>query len=78
MACHLHPPAWNFLCEPAHGGLHVNGGQRRKLIMLAYNPRGKERTEEEFKELAKGAGFGGIGKACTAYSMWVLEFYKKI
>ncbi|KAL6006611.1 Caffeic acid 3-O-methyltransferase [Asimina triloba] len=48
------------------------------LLMLAYNPGGKERTEEEFEKLAKGAGFAGIRKACTADNMSVLEFYKKM
>ncbi|KAL5988550.1 Caffeic acid 3-O-methyltransferase [Asimina triloba] len=48
------------------------------LLMLAYNPGGKERTEEEFEKLAKEAGFAGIRKACTAYNMSVLEFYKKM
>ncbi|KAL5980974.1 hypothetical protein ACLOJK_028894 [Asimina triloba] len=48
------------------------------LLMLAYDPGGKERTEEEFEKLAKEAGFAGIRKACTAYNMSVLEFYKKM
>ncbi|KAL6006606.1 Caffeic acid 3-O-methyltransferase [Asimina triloba] len=48
------------------------------LLMLAYCPGGKERTEEEYQKLAKGAGFAGIKKACTAYDMGVLEFYKQI
>ncbi|KAH9291074.1 hypothetical protein KI387_044645, partial [Taxus chinensis] len=29
------------------------------LCMLAYHPGGKERTEEEFKYLAKASGFEG-------------------
>ncbi|KAL6006610.1 hypothetical protein ACLOJK_032103 [Asimina triloba] len=48
------------------------------LLMLAYCPGGKERTEQEYQKLAKGSGFAAIKKACTAYDMWVLEFYQKI
>ncbi|KAJ7551282.1 hypothetical protein O6H91_06G009400 [Diphasiastrum complanatum] len=46
------------------------------LLMLAYNQGGKERTEEEFKDLALAAGFAGIKVICTIDSMSVLEFYK--
>ncbi|GLJ55152.1 hypothetical protein SUGI_1183740 [Cryptomeria japonica] len=35
------------------------------LFMLAFNPGGKERTEEEFKDLAKATGFaGGVKPIC--------------
>lgn len=46
-------------------------------IMLAHNPGGKERTEQEFEGLAKGAGFEGFRVACSAYDTKVIEFYKK-
>uniref|UniRef100_P0DXJ9 O-methyltransferase 1 n=1 Tax=Lophophora williamsii TaxID=130138 RepID=OMT1_LOPWI len=46
-------------------------------IMLAHNPGGKERTEQEFESLAKGAGFEGFRVACSAYGTKVMEFLKK-
>ncbi|PHT53547.1 hypothetical protein CQW23_08009 [Capsicum baccatum] len=46
------------------------------IVMLAYNPGGKERTEKEFEALAKGAGFRGFHKACCAYHTWVMELTK--
>ncbi|GLJ42455.1 hypothetical protein SUGI_0879880 [Cryptomeria japonica] len=47
------------------------------LLMLAYNPMGKERTEEEFKDLAKVAGFeGGIKLICCVSGLWIIEFHK--
>ncbi|PHT87615.1 Caffeic acid 3-O-methyltransferase [Capsicum annuum] len=46
------------------------------IVMLAYNPGGKERTEKEFEALAKGAGFRGFRKACCAYHTWVMELTK--
>ncbi|XP_059667327.1 caffeic acid 3-O-methyltransferase-like [Cornus florida] len=48
------------------------------VIMLAYNLGGKERTEKEFEELAKGAGFEGFRVMCSAYNTYVIEFLKKI
>ncbi|XP_058105066.1 caffeic acid 3-O-methyltransferase-like [Magnolia sinica] len=46
------------------------------MLMLAFNPGGKERNEKEFEALAKGAGFSGIRVLCSAYNIWVMEFYK--
>ncbi|KAJ9564754.1 hypothetical protein OSB04_000720 [Centaurea solstitialis] len=37
---------------------------------------GKERTEDEFLALAKGAGFAGIKKECQVCNIWVMELYK--
>ena len=52
-------------------GFHVD------LLMLAYNPGGKERTEQEFQDLAKAAGFaGGVKAVCCVNAMWVMEFHK--
>nr|XP_043615220.1 caffeic acid 3-O-methyltransferase-like [Erigeron canadensis]XP_043615221.1 caffeic acid 3-O-methyltransferase-like [Erigeron canadensis] len=45
-------------------------------IMMTQNPGGKERTEDEFLALAKGAGFAGIRKECFVCNFWVMEFYK--
>ena len=47
------------------------------LMMLAYTPGGKERTEQEFQNLAKAAGFaGGVKPVCCVNGMWVMEFHK--
>nr|QSL78015.1 caffeic acid 3-O-methyltransferase cytoplasmic [Nigella sativa] len=47
------------------------------LIMMSQNTGGKERLEEEFENLAKGAGFARMTKACSFYNHWVIELYKK-
>ncbi|KAL6972196.1 nicotinamide N-methyltransferase [Sarracenia purpurea var. burkii] len=48
------------------------------VIMLALTPGGKERTEKEFEDLAKGAGFEGFRVMCCAFNTYVMEFLKKI
>ncbi|KAI3807808.1 hypothetical protein L1987_23742 [Smallanthus sonchifolius] len=45
-------------------------------VMMANFHGGKERTEDEFLALAKGAGFMGLRKKCFACNFWVMEFYK--
>ncbi|KAI9157337.1 hypothetical protein LWI28_020873 [Acer negundo] len=45
-------------------------------IMLAHNPGGKERTEDDFKALAKGAGFKGFKVVCCAFNTYIMEFLK--
>ncbi|KAJ8443725.1 hypothetical protein Cgig2_029630 [Carnegiea gigantea] len=47
------------------------------IHMLAYCGGGKERTEQEFEALAKGAGFESFRVTCSAYDLKVLEFLKK-
>ncbi|GAU13714.1 hypothetical protein TSUD_348180 [Trifolium subterraneum] len=46
------------------------------LLMMTQNPGGKERTEQEFIELAKGSGFSGIKPICCVSGLWVIEFFK--
>ncbi|KAI5650811.1 hypothetical protein M9H77_36816 [Catharanthus roseus] len=46
------------------------------VIMLAYNPGGKEGTENEFEALAKAADFRGFTKVCCPYNTWIMEFLK--
>lgn len=47
------------------------------VIMLAHNPGGKERTENEFEALAKKAGFKDFRKICCAYKYtWIMELLK--
>ncbi|KAJ8443723.1 hypothetical protein Cgig2_029628 [Carnegiea gigantea] len=47
------------------------------IHMPAYCGGGKERTEQEFEALAKGAGFESFRVAYSAYDLKVLEFLKK-
>ena len=46
------------------------------MHMLAYCAGGKERTEQEFEALAKGAGFHSFRVVCSAYDLKVMEFLK--
>ncbi|KAJ1390797.1 Winged helix-like DNA-binding domain superfamily [Sesbania bispinosa] len=46
------------------------------LLMMTQNPGGKERTQQEFMELAKGSGFSGIRFVCCVSGLWVMEFFK--
>jgi hypothetical protein len=53
------------------GVIHID------VIMLAHNPGGKERTEKEFRALAKGAGFQGFKVFNNAFNTYLMEFHKK-
>lgn len=46
------------------------------VIMMAYNPGGKERTFKEFQALAQQAGFTEIHKVCQAFPLWIMELHK--
>jgi len=46
------------------------------VVMMTTNPGGKERSEEEFMALARGAGFSGIRYTCFVCNSWVMEFFK--
>ncbi|KAL6972182.1 Caffeic acid 3-O-methyltransferase 1 [Sarracenia purpurea var. burkii] len=48
------------------------------IIMFANTPGGKERTEKEFEDLAKGAGFEGFRVVFCVFNTHVMEFLKKI
>ena len=58
--------------------LATKGVVNLDVIMLAYNPGGKERTEKEFEALAKGSGFKGFRVICSAFNTYAIEFLKKI
>ncbi|XP_057546674.1 caffeic acid 3-O-methyltransferase-like [Amaranthus tricolor] len=45
-------------------------------IMMNNYTGGKERTEQEFKSLAKAAGFSGFRVACSVYNAKIMEFLK--
>ncbi|XP_061359228.1 cathecol O-methyltransferase 1-like [Gastrolobium bilobum] len=49
---------------------------RSDLLMMTQNPGGKERTLQEFMELAKGSGFSGITSVCCVSGYSVMEFFK--
>ena len=46
------------------------------VVMIPLYQGGKERSEQEFKELATGAGFSGIRYQSFANAFWVMEFFK--
>lgn len=46
------------------------------LVMLAYVPGARERTEKEFQALAKQAGFKEFRKVCSVYILGIMEFLK--
>nr|BEV30394.1 O-methyltransferase [Corydalis solida] len=45
-------------------------------MMLSVFGHGTERTEQEFKALAKAAGFPSFRAVCCAYNSWVMELCK--
>ncbi|MCH79658.1 anthranilate N-methyltransferase-like [Trifolium medium] len=51
-------------------------GYATDLLMMTLHVGGKERTEQEFIELAKGSGFTGIKPICCVSGLWVIEFFK--
>ncbi|KAL2527551.1 Flavone 3'-O-methyltransferase 1 [Abeliophyllum distichum] len=65
-----------ILPEAPDTGLATKNVVHIDVIMLAHNPGGKERTENDFKALAKGAGFKDFRKVCCAYNSWILELLK--
>ena len=46
-------------------------------IMLAYITGGREMTKQDFKTLAKAAGFQGFKVMCSAFNTYIMEFLKK-
>lgn len=46
------------------------------MMMLAYNPGGKERTEKEFRSLAEGAGFSRFKTTYVSANTSVIEVSK--
>lgn len=57
--------------------LAAQGAFRLDVVMLNRLVGGKERTEQEFADLAKEAGFSGECKATYIFTnVWALEFSK--
>ncbi|KAK7268943.1 hypothetical protein RIF29_21653 [Crotalaria pallida] len=46
------------------------------VLMMSKNQGGKERNEQEFMELALGAGFSGIRYDCCVHTFKIMEFFK--
>ncbi|MED6196520.1 hypothetical protein PIB30_048247 [Stylosanthes scabra] len=46
------------------------------VVMMTQMSRGKERTKQDFMDLAKGSGFTSIKFVCCLSCIWVMEFYK--
>ncbi|KAL5577618.1 hypothetical protein UlMin_019317 [Ulmus minor] len=46
------------------------------VLMMTQNPGGKERSQQEFMNLASAAGFSGVRFECLVYNYWIMEFYK--
>ncbi|XP_028547740.1 caffeic acid 3-O-methyltransferase-like [Dendrobium catenatum] len=54
----------------------TKGGFQIDLAMFVVTPRGKERMENEFKSLAKEAGFSNFKSIYIFAGSWVMEFIK--
>ncbi|XP_050206964.1 cathecol O-methyltransferase 1-like [Mercurialis annua] len=46
------------------------------VFMMAQNPGGKERTQQEFVAMATTAGFTGVTFQCRVCNFWVMELVK--
>ncbi|GMN72768.1 hypothetical protein TIFTF001_055662 [Ficus carica] len=46
------------------------------VFMMTQNPGGKERSQQQFLNLATAAGFSGIRFECFVCNFWVMEFFK--
>ncbi|KAK4492765.1 hypothetical protein RD792_000084 [Penstemon davidsonii] len=68
--------AESVLPEMPNSGLSFQKAAQVDIIMMAYTPGGKERTEKEYEALAKAAGFKQLHKVCCAFNIWIMELYK--
>ncbi|KAF7134905.1 hypothetical protein RHSIM_Rhsim08G0116500 [Rhododendron simsii] len=55
--------------DAARSAFHID-------LLMMTELGGKERTEQEYRTLAVGAGFSGIKLDCYACTLWVMEFFK--
>ncbi|KAF9603599.1 hypothetical protein IFM89_037098 [Coptis chinensis] len=46
------------------------------VIMMTQYHGGKERTEQDFENIAKEAGFASLKRMCSSIDNWVMEFIK--
>jgi len=54
----------------------ARSGFQADILMMVSNPGGKERTQNEFMELALSSGFSGIRFVCSVSGFWIMEFFK--
>nr|BAO31651.1 O-methyltransferase [Sesamum radiatum] len=66
----------SILPEDPNSGSAFRRAAQGDVIMLAFNPGGKERSEKEFQALAQYAGFREVIKVCSAFNIWIMEFHK--
>ena len=64
------------LPEMPEKGAPVKAISQADLLMMTQSPGGKERTRQEFLDLAIGAGFAGIRYECCVSCYWVMEIFK--
>ncbi|MED6198134.1 hypothetical protein PIB30_063053 [Stylosanthes scabra] len=50
---------------------------RFDVFMMIQTSKGKERTQQDFIDLAKASGFSTIRFVCSVSTFWVMEFYKQ-
>nr|QCX36374.1 KOMT1 [Piper methysticum] len=62
--------------EDVDAGLTTTNVFGCDFTMLTFFPNAKERTREEFQDLAKASGFSTFKPICCAYGVWVMEFHK--
>jgi len=60
---------------PDNGYASRSTSQLDVLMMTQYSG-GKERTKQEFMDLATIVGFSGIRYECRVCNFWVMEFFK--
>ena len=65
-----------ILSEIPEKGTPEKAISQTDLIMMTQNPGGKERTRQEFLDLAIGAGFSGIRYEYCVSCYWVMEIFK--
>ncbi|EPS60396.1 hypothetical protein M569_14408, partial [Genlisea aurea] len=68
--------AESIMVDEPKGGFEFKRVASMDVMMMTKNPGGKERTETEFRSLARHAGFVDFAKVCYAYGIWIMELYK--
>lgn len=62
--------------QPENSLAAKNAIQADAFILTQAPAGGKERTEKEYKILAKHAGFERFNKVCCGSDIWIMELYK--
>ncbi|XP_043710003.1 caffeic acid 3-O-methyltransferase-like [Telopea speciosissima] len=65
-----------ILSEAAETNRIARAGYQIDNLMMMANPGGKERTEKEFQDLAKGAGFRICQVICPLINLCAVEYVK--